>query len=492
MPERTVLTINTGSSSLKAAVFDTADLTGRHLTAQVEHIGHESALRVTDGAGTELANDPLLASDHGEALAALVEWLRDRGEIEPLAAVGHRIVHGGVDFSAPQRIDDAMVETLERLTPFAPNHMPQALAAIAATRRLFPDLPQVACFDTAFHRTMPPVAQRYPLPPEFEQDGVIRYGFHGLSYASIVDRLGDDIAPRTVIAHLGNGASMAALRDGTSIDTTMGFTPLGGLMMGTRPGDLDPGVLLYLLQQTGKSIGEVADLVTNQAGLRGLSQRSADMKTLLDHEADDPQTAAALELYVYLARKQLGGLLAVLGGIDLLIFTGGIGEHAPEIRERIGRGFEWAGIRIDPEKNAPDARLPSSSRPERMDLSLPDHPFPTVILNEVKDLSRSEGPEAPPSINNPLIKEQEAKHPRGEILRVAQNDDEGERGALEGGLRATRDPSTSLRMTEGGGTTMDMELSYIDAPVRVLVVPSDEERMIARDTVQLIDREDAS
>ena len=387
-----MLTVNTGSSSLKAAIFETANVQHRHLTARVGHIGHESALQVTDGEGTEIADEPLLASDHGEALSTLFDWLDGQDEIEPLAAIGHRLVHGGEAFSEPRLIDDAMVETLEGLIPFAPNHMPQALAAIAAAHRRFPDLPQVASFDTAFHRSMPAVAQRYPLPPEFERDGVVRYGFHGLSYASILDQLGEDLLPRTIIAHLGNGASMAALRDGTSVDTTMGFTPLGGLMMGSRPGDLDPGVMLYLLQHTGCRGEEVADLVTNRSGLRGVSQRSSDMEVLLDHETDDPQIAIALELYVYLARKQLGGLLAVLGGIDLLVFTGGIGEHAPEIRERIGRDFEFAGIRIDPEKN------------------------------------RS---------------------------------------------KATK-------------------ISYTDAPVRVLVLPSDEERMIARDTVQLIGREAAS
>ncbi len=526
MPERTVLTINTGSSSLKAAVFDAGDLRDRHLTAQVEHIGHESALTVTDGAGNEITNEPLAAKDHAQALAALFEWLRRAGEIEPLVAIGHRLVHGGREFSAPHLIDDAMLAKLESVVPFAPNHLPQALAAIEAARQAFPDLPQVACFDTAFHRTMPAVAQRYPLSPEFEREGVIRYGFHGLSYASIVDRLGDRIAPRTIIAHLGNGASMAALRDGKSVETTMGFTPLGGLMMGTRPGDIDPGLLLYLLQRVGKTIDDVADLVTNQSGLRGVSQRSADMKTLLEHEHDDPQTAAALELYVYLARKQLGGLLAVVGGVDLLVFTGGIGEHAPEIRERIGAGLEFAGIRIDPSKNNASAqassssRAPLSSRAKWRDLSLPKHPSPTstpsptatpptpdviltsptVILNEVKDLSSSELPTIPQSINNPLIQEQGAERPRGEILRVAQNDSAGESDGPGTGSRPTRGPSTSVGMTgRTVGTTRGAigisdgtEISYEDAPVRVLVLPSDEERMIARDTVQLIVGEDAS
>jgi acetate kinase len=507
MPERTVLTINTGSSSLKAAIFDAVGLRDRHLTAQVEHIGHESALVVTDGAGTEIAHEPLVANDHGEALSALIDWLHIAGEIEPLAAIGHRLVHGGAAFTAPARIDSAMIATLESLVPFAPNHMPQALAAIAATRRAFPALPQIACFDTAFHRTMPPVAQRYPLPPEYERAGVIRYGFHGLSYASIVDQLGDRIRPRTVIAHLGNGASMVALRDGKSVDTTMGFTPLGGLMMGTRSGDLDPGVMLYLLRQTGKSIDQVADLVTNQAGLRGVSQSSADMKTLLDHENDDPQTAIALELYVALARKQLGGLLAVLGGIDLLVFTGGVGEHAAPIRERICAGFEFAGIRIDPSKN--DL---SSSRPKWRDLSLPEHPSststpaptvaqsrspantpnPSVILNEVKDLSPLEPPAASPSTDKPPTEKQEAEPPRGENLRVAQNDSGGEGDEPETGSWGTRGPSTSLGMTEWVETKGGTEISYDDAFVRVVVLPSDEERMIARDTVRLITGKDAS
>jgi acetate kinase len=499
MPERTVLTINTGSSSLKAAIFDAADLRDRHLTAQVEHIGHESALVVTDGAGTELTNEPLVANDHGEALSALIDWLDIAGEIAPLAAIGHRLVHGGRDFSAPARIDAAMLATLESIVPFAPNHMPQALAAIAATRGAFPALPQVACFDTAFHRTMPPVAQRYPLPPEYERAGVIRYGFHGLSYASIVDQLGDRIRPRTVIAHLGNGASMAALRDGKSVDTTMGFTPLGGLMMGTRSGDLDPGVMLYLLQQTGRSIDEVADLVTNQAGLRGVSQRSADMKTLLEHEDNDPHAAMALELYVSLARKQLGGLLTVLGGIDLLVFTGGIGEHAAPIRERIGEGFEFAGIRIDPSKNDPSSRAPlPSSRAKSRDLSLPEHPSPEktpsldVILNEVKDLSRSGAAETPLSISNSMNQKQGAEQPRGEILRVAQNDRVKEGNEPETGSWGTTGPSTSLGMTEWAETTGGTEISYDDSLVRVLVLPSDEERMIARYTVRLITGKDAS
>jgi acetate kinase len=304
--------------------------------------------------------------------------------------VGHRLVHGGPDYSAPRLIDDAMVAAIEQLTPFAPNHLPQALAAIAATRAAFPDLPQVACFDTAFHRTMPPVAQRYPLPPEFEREGAIRYGFHGLSYASIVDRLGDRIAPRTIVAHLGNGASMAALRDGTSVDTTMGFTPLGGLMMGTRPGDLDPGMLLYLLQQTGRSVDDVADLVADQAGLRGVSQRSADMKALLDHEDDDPQTAVALELYVYLARKQLGGLLAVLGGLDLLVFTGGIGEHAAPIRERICRDFAFAGIEIDPEKNAAHATVISCDDSPARVMVLPADEERMIARDTIQLIQREE------------------------------------------------------------------------------------------------------
>jgi acetate kinase len=392
MPERTVLTINTGSSSLKAAVFDADHLSDRHMTALVEQIGHESALRVSNGISAEIVNEPILANDHGEALSALIDWLRQNGETGPLLAIGHRLVHGGSEYFTPRRIDDAMVGALEQLTPFAPNHLPQALQAIAATRAAFPELTQVACFDTAFHRTMPPVAQRYPLPPEFESEGVIRYGFHGLSYASIVEQLGDQIAPRTIVAHLGNGASMAALRDGTSVDTTMGFTPLGGLMMGTRPGDLDPGLMLYLLQQTGRSIDEVADLVTNQAGLRGVSHRSADMKTLLDCEEDDPQSANALELYVYLARKQLGSLITVLGGVDLLVFTGGVGEHAAPIRERICGDFAFAGIEADPDRNAASAAVISFENALVRIMVLPSNEERMIARDTVRLIQREGTP----------------------------------------------------------------------------------------------------
>lgn len=388
MPDRTVLTVNTGSSSLKAAVFDEDDLASRHLTALVEHIGHESTLLVTGGDGQIVGRESLLVRDHSQALEALIHWLERHGDIESLGALGHRLVHGGAAYSAPHLIDDALVHAIEQLIPFAPNHLPQALAAIGATRAAFPELPQVACFDTAFHRTMPKVAQRYPLPPELEREGLIRYGFHGLSYASIVDQLGERIRPRTIVAHLGNGASMAALRNGTSIDTTMGFTPLGGLMMGTRPGDLDPGVMLYLLQRTGRSIDEVADLVTNQAGLRGVSQRSADMKILLDNEASDPRTAAALELFVWLASKQLGGLLAVLNGVDLLVFTGGIGEHASEIRARIGRNVSFAGIEIDPDRNATNATVISYERSPVRVMVLPSDEERIIARDTVRLISQ--------------------------------------------------------------------------------------------------------
>lgn len=357
MPDRSVLTINTGSSSLKAALSDAGDPAIRRLTVLVEHIGHATTVRVSDRTGTAVEDAPLPPGDHSGAVAALLSWLDRAGEIASVTAVGHRVVHGGRTYAQPARIDEPMLATLRRLVPFAPNHLPQAIDAIEAMRAALPDLPQVACFDTAFHRTMPPVAQRYPLPPEFERDGVIRYGFHGLSYASIVEQLGARLAQRTIVAHLGNGASMAALRDGMSVDTTMGFTPLGGLMMGTRPGDLDPGVLLYLLQQTGLTVDEIGDLVTNRAGLRGVSGITADMKTLLERAPGDTRAEHALDLYVYLARKQLGAMIAVLGGVDLLVFTGGIGEHGSEIRERIGQGFGFAGIEIDPAANRQHATI---------------------------------------------------------------------------------------------------------------------------------------
>ncbi len=360
-PDARLLTINTGSSSLKTALYRFAGGSEQlELQAAVERIGHPDAkLHVEDADGQPLFAHQGELPDHAAALHAFLDWLRERGDDGRPDAVGHRVVHGGSHYREPRLIGDDVVAALRDLIPIDPDHLPQALDAIESTRRAYPTIPQVACFDTAFHRHMPRVARQYALPREFEQAGVIRYGFHGLSYEYIMGELGTldpaAAAGRVVIAHLGNGASMAAVRGGTGIDTTMGFTPTGGLVMGTRTGDLDPGVLLYLLQERRMDAGDLSALVNKKGGLHGVSGTSGDMQDLLAREADDPRAAEAVALFCYTARKYLGALVAALGGLDLLVFTGGIGEHAAPVRERICAGLGFLGIDIDPARNGTHA-----------------------------------------------------------------------------------------------------------------------------------------
>jgi len=368
MPQQTIdrlgarlLTINTGSSSLKAALYHfSAEAEERELGAEVERIGYPDArLHVEDTDGRSLFNRQDNLPDHAAALHAFLDWLQGRGDGASPDAVGHRVVHGGSRYSEPQLIDDGVVAALRDLIPIDPDHMPQAIEAIEATRRVYPAVPQVACFDTAFHRHMPRVARQYALPRELEQAGVIRYGFHGLSYEYVMGELQrlDPAAAggRVVIAHLGNGASMAAVRAGRGIDTTMGFTPTGGLVMGTRTGDLDPGVLLYLLQERRMSPADLSALVNKEAGMRGVSGTSGDMQDLLGKEASDPRAAEAIALFCYTAKKYLGALVAALGGLDALVFTGGIGEHAAPVRERVCADLGFLGIDVDPARNRANA-----------------------------------------------------------------------------------------------------------------------------------------
>ncbi len=356
-----LLTINTGSSSLKAALYHfSAEAEERELGAEVERIGYPDArLHVEDTDGRSLFNRQDNLPDHAAALHAFLDWLQGRGDGASPDAVGHRVVHGGSRYSEPQLIDDGVVAALRDLIPIDPDHMPQAIEAIEATRRVYPAVPQVACFDTAFHRHMPRVARQYALPRELEQAGVIRYGFHGLSYEYVMGELQrlDPAAAggRVVIAHLGNGASMAAVRAGRGIDTTMGFTPTGGLVMGTRTGDLDPGVLLYLLQERRMSPADLSALVNKKAGMRGVSGTSGDMQDLLGKEASDPRAAEAIALFCYTAKKYLGALVAALGGLDALVFTGGIGEHAAPVRERVCADLGFLGIDVDPARNRANA-----------------------------------------------------------------------------------------------------------------------------------------
>jgi acetate kinase len=278
--------------------------------------------------------------------------------------VGHRVVHGGIHYQEPQRVTPEFIAILQGMVPIAPDHLPQSIRAMQVAIKAYPNLPQVACSDSAFHRHMPRIAQLYPLPRHFADEGLIRFGFHGLSYEYILQDL-RATAPkgaegRILIAHLGNGASMTAVRGGIGIDTTMGFTPAGGLMMGTRTGDLDPGVLLYLLAERKMTPTALNELVNRQAGLLGVSGIGADMRDLLEREATDGHAADAVGLFCYQAKKYLGALATVLGGLDTLVFTGGIGEHAPSVRLRICEGLDFLGIRIDPGRNATHA--PAISR----------------------------------------------------------------------------------------------------------------------------------
>ena len=365
MGAQRLLTINTGSSSLKAALYRLReDTTGTpEIRAEASRIGGRGGgLRFADARGETLEEHRGGLPDHAAALDALLSRLRDHVLYgDALAAVGHRIVHGGDRHRAPQRVTLDVVADLRALVPIDPNHLPQAIAAIEAVGRAYPAVPQVACFDTAFHSRMPRVARLYALPGRLAEEGIIRYGFHGLSYEYVIGELRrlepEAAAGRVVVAHLGNGASMAAVRGGVGVDTTMGFTPTGGLVMGTRSGDLDPSVPLFLLEEQGLTPTEVGDLVNKQAGLLGVSGTSADMRDLLDRELDDGRAAEAVALFCYQAKKFLGAMAAALGGLDALVFTGGIGEHSATVRERVCEGLGFLGIRLDPERNAAHAPI---------------------------------------------------------------------------------------------------------------------------------------
>ena len=290
---------------------------------------------------------------HQDAIEFLLDWGQRRQSSDlSLAATGHRVVHGGTKFLNPVRVDDSVLADLDTLVPLAPLHQPHNLAAIRAVTRHAQALPQVACFDTSFHRTQPPIAQQFALPRKLTAEGIQRYGFHGLSYEYIASRLRQvdprAAAGRTVVAHLGNGASLCALRGGVSVATTMSFTPLDGLPMGSRCGTIDPGVLIYLMDRHGLDARALEHLLTNESGLLGVSGISSDMRTLLEKESIDSRAAEAIELFVYRISRELGSMAAALGGLDALVFTGGIGEHAPSIRARVCRRCELAGHRLRP------------------------------------------------------------------------------------------------------------------------------------------------
>lgn len=359
MPDA-VLCLNSGSSSLKFAVYRVGREETRIARGAVERIGEpDSRVWLRRGARDTPVDHTRPIDDHATATREVFAALK-REALDTAAAVGHRIVHGGPTVSAPQRVDGALLTALRQLVPLAPLHLPSELAIIEAVAQERPAMPQVACFDTAFHRRMPPSAQRLPLPRRLWDDGVQRYGFHGLSYEYVMWKLGDAGHGRVIVAHLGNGASLAAVRGGRPLDTTMGLTPLGGLVMGTRPGDLDPGVLVYLLEAKGYDARRLGALLNEESGLLGISGSTGDMKTLLEQRGSDPHAAEAVEMFCASARKHIGAFAAVLGGLDTLVFTGAIGARGAAVRREICRELGHLGIVLDPSQNDADAEVISA------------------------------------------------------------------------------------------------------------------------------------
>jgi acetate kinase len=353
----TILVVNAGSSSVKFQVFgvEEGDLK-RLLRGQMDGIGTRPRLRAYTAEGTVAVDRTFRTQDVPDVAAALHTagaWLRDEQDIDPIA-VGHRVVHGGPEYDRPVLIDGEVLKRLERYVSLAPLHQPNNLAPIRALLARFPKLPQVACFDTAFHRSHGAVADHFAIPERLYKEGVRRYGFHGLSYEYIAERLrhlAPDIAGgRVIVAHLGSGASMCALLGGRSVESTMGFTALDGLPMGTRPGQIDPGVVLYLIAENGMSAAQVQDLFYRDSGLKGLSGISNDMREL--QTSADPRAAFAVEYFVYRVGLHAGMLAAALGGLDAFVFTAGIGENSPIIRARIAKKLGWLGVTLDPAANA--------------------------------------------------------------------------------------------------------------------------------------------
>jgi acetate kinase len=353
------LVLNAGSSSLKFSVYERQDDRDWWLSSrgQIEGIETSPRIAVKDAKGTILLNRPLVneVRDGRTALDSLANWLRSKyGTAARVLGVGHRVVHGGPLYDSPVVVTPEVLAELRRLVPFAPLHQPHNVAAIEAVLERMPDVPQVACFDTSFHCRQPVLAELIPLPRELCREGVRRYGFHGLSYeyiASVIPSIASEIAHgRVIVAHLGNGASVCALRDGRSVDTSLGFTALGGLCMGTRPGSVDPGVILYLFQGLGLAASEVEAILYKRSGLLAISGISSDMRELL--KSAEPRAHLAVDYFVYQAAKEIGALAAVLGGIDGLVFTAGIGENSAEIRSRIVQASAWLGIELDEEANS--------------------------------------------------------------------------------------------------------------------------------------------
>lgn len=357
-----ILTINGGSSSIKFALFEADGSSRRVLKGAIERIGLPDASLRIKGQGSDVSRQ-IVVPDHETAVAVLMDSI----DCDALAAVGHRVVHGGQRYSKPHWITEKMIADLKKLSSFDPEHLPEELMLIDAFHRRFPDLMQLACFDTAFHRDLPRVSTLLPIPRRFDEKGIRRYGFHGLSYEFLMQelvRLGDPAATngRVILAHLGNGASLSAVYCGKPVDTSMSFTPTSGLMMSTRTGELDPGVASYLMQSEKLTIEQFSHLVNHESGLLGVSGTSSDMRDLLMREASDLRAFEAVELFCYQVKKYIGAYAAALGGLDALVFSGGIGENAAAIRSRACGGLAFLGIEIDEKRNAGNEPVISSGR----------------------------------------------------------------------------------------------------------------------------------
>jgi acetate kinase len=360
-----ILTINGGSSSIKFALYQVGEPLKRGLEGKIDRIGLSGTnLTFHDPTKKQPVSRKLAAADHKSAANSLIDWLEKQNGFESVRAVGHRVVHG-MQHTAPEVVTQELLDELHRISPNDPDHLPREIELIETFRRRHPKLPQVACFDTAFHQTMPRVAKLLPIPRRFDAKGIQRYGFHGLSYAYLMEeltRLGDPAATkgRVILAHLGNGASMAAVRDGKSVDTSMCFTPTAGLVMSTRSGDLDPGLAPYLARTEQMTTQQFYEMVNHKSGLLGVSETSSDMRDLLDHEKQDVRAAEAVALFCYQAKKWIGAYAAALGGLDTLVFSGGIGENAPVIRARICEELTFLGLELNKSRNEETAAVIST------------------------------------------------------------------------------------------------------------------------------------
>lgn len=387
-----IMTINAGSSSIKFDLFEGDGAPARTLTGVIDNIGLATPSQLTVNGKAQ----PVEVADHTVAAKILSDWIGQQNLTGSITAIAHRIVHGGPTYNQPTRIDETVISELQKLVGFDPEHMPVEIELIQKMGDVFPNTLQIACFDTGFHNDLPTVARLLPIPRKYEKQGIRRYGFHGLSYASIMRQLGNmgEAKGRIVIAHLGNGASLAAIKDGVSIDTTMALTPAAGIPMSSRSGDLDPGVALYLATAQKQTAEEFNYMVNYESGLLGMSELSADMKTLLEAEADNPMAKDAIDVFCYQVRKNIGALAAALGGIDTLVFTGGIGEAAPKVRAQVCAGLEFLGIELDDMSNQNNDVI-ISKHDSKVMVHVQHTDEATAMAEQVQTMIKTEGNHAP-------------------------------------------------------------------------------------------------